>query len=88
MIDFYGVYDIKKYGWIGAAMHDPTVIAYLIDPTLFTGKRLSFAIDHSDEASLGNTYARTDGSEPNATVMFDIDAERFFKLVVSRWSRL
>lgn len=88
MIDFYGVYDIKKYGWIGAAMHDPTVIAYLIDPTLFTGKRLSVAIDHSDEASLGNTYERTDGSEPNATVMFDIDAERFFKLVVERWSRL
>ncbi len=88
MIDFYGIYDINKYGWIGAAMHDPTVIAYLIDPSLFTGKRLSVGIDHSDAASLGNTYVRDDGSEPNATVMFDIDAARFFELVVERWSRL
>lgn len=88
MIDFYGTYDIDKYGWIGAAMHDPTVIAYLIDPTLFTGRQLSVAIDHSDAASLGNTFVRADGSEPNATVMFDIDADRFFELVVERWSRL
>lgn len=88
MIDFYGIYDIDKYGWIGAAMHDPTVIAYLIDPTLFTGRRMSVAIDHSNPESLGNTYDRADGSEPNATVMFDIDADRFFDLVVERWSRL
>lgn len=88
MIGFYEQYDVAKYGWEGAAMHDPCAVAYLIDPTLFSGKRVSIGIDHTNEATIGNTYERTDGSEPNATVMFDVEADRFFELLVSNWCSL
>ena len=88
MIEFYQIHDVEKYGWIGAPMHDPCVIAYLVDPTLFRGRKMSIAIDHVQESTIGNTYERTDGSAPNATVMFDVDTERFIDLVVERWSSL
>ncbi len=84
MIRFYETYDIGKYDIPGAPLHDPCVIAYLIDPTMFSGSRRHIAIDTTNEATIGNTFVETVGGEPNATVMLDIDAERFFELVVDR----
>lgn len=69
-------------------MHDPCAIAYLIDPTLFTGRRMSVGIEYMNSDEMGNTFERTDGSEPNATVMFDVDRGRFLDLLVSSWSSL
>ena len=88
MIGFYEKYDVAKYGWDGAAMHDPCAVAYLIDPTLFSGRRMPIGIDYSNEETIGNTYERMDGSEPNATVMFDVEADRFFELLISSWCSL
>jgi len=88
MIDFYEQYDMNKYGWEGAPMHDPCAIAYLIDPTLFTGRRMSVGIEYMNSDEMGNTFERTDGSAPNATVMFDVDRGRFLDLLVSSWSSL
>jgi purine nucleosidase len=88
MSEFYETYDVAKYGFEGAIMHDPCAVAYLIDPSLFTGKRLSIGIEHADESEIGNTYVRTDGSEPNAMVLFDVDAPRLMDLLVSAWSSL
>lgn len=83
MLRFYERYDVDKYDIPGAPLHDPCVIAYLVDPTLFTGHAAHVAVDHVVEHSIGNTYEQ-EGLEPNATVMTDVDAERFFELVVSR----
>ncbi len=88
MIGFYERYDVDKYGWEGAAMHDPCAVAYLIDPTLFSGRRMSIGIDHTNQETIGNTFERMDGSEPNAMVMFDVEADRFFELLVSSWCSL
>jgi len=88
MIDFYERHDIEKYGWEGAPMHDPCAIAYLIDPTLFTGRRMAVGIDHTNEATIGNTYEKADGSEALAMVMFDVDRERFLDLLVNSWCSL
>jgi purine nucleosidase len=83
MLRFYERYDVDKYNIAGAPLHDPCVIAYLVDPSLFFGRRTHVAIDHETEASIGNTYV-VDGRPPNAMVMTGVDADRFFELVVSR----
>ncbi|MCZ7533456.1 MAG: nucleoside hydrolase [Acidimicrobiia bacterium] len=88
MIDFYQQHDMDKYGWEGAPMHDPCAVAYLIDPTLFSGRRMSVAMEYMKDDEMGNTYERTDGSDPNATVMFDVDRDRFLELLVTSWCSL
>ena len=88
MAEFYEMYDVEKYGIEGAIMHDPCAVAYLIDPSLFTSKRLSIGVEHALESEIGNTYVRSDGSEPNATVLLDVDADRLMELLVSSWSSL
>jgi len=83
MLRFYERYDVDKYDIPGAPLHDPCVIAYLVDPSLFEGHRAHVAVDHVEESSIGNTY-EIDGLEPNATVMTGVDADRFFDLVAQR----
>lgn len=83
MLRFYERYDVDKYKIPGAPLHDPCVIAYLVDPTLFSGHRAHVTIGHTDDETMGNTTEIPD-AEPNATIMTDVDAERFFDLVVSR----
>jgi inosine-uridine nucleoside N-ribohydrolase len=69
-------------------MHDPCAVAYLIDPSLFVGKRLSIGVEHALESEIGNTFVRTDGSEPNAFVLLAVDAPKLMDLLVSAWSSL
>ncbi len=35
MLDFFDRYDMEKYGTEGAPLHDPCVVAYLLEPDLF-----------------------------------------------------
>ena len=83
MVRFYERHDMDKYDIPGAPLHDPCVIAYLIDPTMFTSTAVAAAVEHANEASIGNTYA-IEGDEPTAEVLVDVDADRFFDLVISR----
>lgn len=83
MIRFYERYDIDKYHIPGAPMHDPCVIASLVDPTIFHGDRHHIDIDITHEASIGNTTISDDG-EANATVITEVDAERLFAMIVER----
>jgi purine nucleosidase len=83
MLRFYERYDVDKYEMPGAPLHDPCVIAYLVDSTLFSGHRAHVAVDHTEESTIGNTY-EVEGETANAMVMTDVDASRFFDLVISR----
>ncbi len=84
MIRYYEQYDIAKYDIEGAPMHDPCVIAYLIDPTLFGGSAHHVVVDTVHEETVGNTTIDDAAGEANAVVMTNVDAERFFSLVVER----
>lgn len=91
LLDFFNQYDMSKYGWDGAPLHDPCTIAHLIDPTIFSGRSMSVEIDTSDGPNLGRTvadwYEVTD-ADPNATVITDGDSDRFFDLIVQRLAML
>ena len=88
MIRFYEKHDIEKYEIEAAPMHDPCVIAYCIDPSLFAGEAHHVAVDTSREETIGNTFVDDLAGEPNAMVITDVDAERFFQLLVSRVAAL
>ncbi len=91
LLDFFNQYDIGKYGWDGAPLHDPCTIAWLIDPTLFEGRAMHVAVDTNEGPSLGRTvtdwFGVTD-AEPNAMVITKGDADRFFALITERLALL
>jgi purine nucleosidase len=91
MLDFFERFDIEKYGMEGGPLHDPCVIAYLLDPDLFGGKEVSVLIETSSEVTMGMTVVDWWGvtaEAPNATVMRHVDADGFFELLADRIARL
>ena len=89
--DFFERFDMQKYGSEGAPLHDPCVIAYLIDPGLFTGRRINVEIETSSALTLGMTVADWWGvtnRAANALFIGDIDADRFYALLTDRIGRL
>lgn len=89
--DFFERFDKEKYGSEGAPLHDPCVIAYIIQPELFSGRHINVEIETGSELTLGMTVAdwwRVSGRAPNATFMGDLDADGFFALLTERIARL
>ncbi|RMD92143.1 MAG: nucleoside hydrolase [Alphaproteobacteria bacterium] len=89
--DFFERYDLSKYGWEGAPLHDPTVIAWLLRPELFSGRFVNVEIETLSDLTRGMTVADWWGvtdRAPNATFMGDIDAEGFFGLLTERLAQL
>jgi purine nucleosidase len=89
--DFFERFDMQKYGSDGAPLHDPTVIAYLIRPDLFTGRHINVMVETGSDLTLGMTVADWWGvtdRPANALFMGDIDAEGFFALLTERIARL
>jgi purine nucleosidase len=89
--DFFERFDKEKYGSLGAPLHDPTVIAYLIQPDLFSGRVINVEIETQSELTMGMTVAdwwRVTDRAPNCTFMRDIDADGFFALLAERLARL
>ena len=89
--DFFERFDKEKYGSEGAPLHDPCVIAWLLQPGLFSGRKINVEIETNSELTLGMTVADWWGvtsRTPNALFIGDVDAEGFFTLLASRISRL
>ena len=89
--DFFERFDKEKYGSAGAPLHDPCVIAYLIQPELFTGRQVNVEIETASPLTRGMTVAdwwRVSGRAPNAMFMGDVDADGFFALLTDRLARL
>ena len=89
--DFFERFDKEKYGSMGAPLHDPCVIAYLIRPGLFTGRHVNVEIETVSALTRGMTVADWWGvtDRPrNAMFMGDIDADGYFALLVERIGRL
>lgn len=89
--DFFERFDKEKYGSEGAPLHDPCVIAYLLAPELFSGRKINVEIETSSELTLGMTVAdwwRVTDRTPNALFLGDLDADGFFDLLTERLTRL
>lgn len=88
---FFERYDKAKYGGEGAPLHDPCVIAWLLEPTLFSGRFVNVAVEVSSPLTRGATvvdwWGVTDRA-PNATFVREVDDEGFFALLTARLARL
>ena len=88
---FFERFDEEKYGSDGGPLHDPTVIAYLLKPELFSGRHCNVEIETQSELTVGMTVVdwwRVSGRKPNAMVMRNVDADGFFDLLTERVGRL
>ncbi|WP_420858701.1 nucleoside hydrolase [Marivivens marinus] len=89
--DFFERFDMEKYGSEGAPLHDPCVIAYLIDPYLFKGRHINVEIETTSELTLGMTVAdwwRVTDRKPNALFIGDLHADGFYQMLTDRLARL
>ncbi|MCM2439585.1 nucleoside hydrolase [Agrobacterium vitis] len=90
-LEFFERFDIEKYGSDGGPLHDPSVIAYLLQPELFSGRDCNVEIETASDLTVGMTVVdwwRVTGRTPNAKVMRDVDADGFFALLTERLARL
>ncbi len=91
LLDFFERFDEEKYGTDGGPLHDPCVIAYLLEPNLFSGRNCNVTVETGSELTMGMTvidWWRVTDRIPNAQVMRDIDADGFFRLLTDRLGRL
>jgi len=91
LLGFSERFDLAKYGSDGAPLHDPTVMAYLLKPDLFTGKTVNVTIEINSPLTLGMTvtdwWQITDRAR-NVHYLRDGNAEGFFALLRERLARL
>ena len=91
MLEFFERFDEEKYGSDGGPLHDPCVIAYLLQPGLFKGRPCNVSVETVSELTLGMTvidWWRVTDRPFNALVMRDIDHDGFFRLLTERLGRL
>lgn len=84
LMTFFGQAQKRTYGWEGGPLHDPTTVAYLIDPSIVTVKNMHTDIEIRSEQSYGRTncdYFLLTDKPKNTNVAIDIDVEKFWNLV-------
>ncbi|HIC82031.1 MAG TPA: nucleoside hydrolase [Kiloniellaceae bacterium] len=91
MLDFYERFDMEKYGEDGGPLHDPCVLAYLLQPDLFQGRDCNVQIETGSELTMGMTVVdwwKVTNRPPNCHVINQIDATGFYDLIRERLARL
>lgn len=91
ILDAYAPQEMQHYGMPGGPVHDATVTAYLLRPSLFRGKRIHVEIDSRQGMGFGQTVADWHGSlhrTPNVHWIIDGDAQGFFELLTEHIARL
>jgi purine nucleosidase len=91
LLSFNKLFDERKYGWVGGPLHDATVIAYLLAPEIFSGKKVNIQVECSSALTLGMTVVDwwgVTGRTPNVLLLRNLDAEAYFDLVIGRLARL
>lgn len=86
-MEFFERFDEEKYGQEGGPLHDPCVIAWLLQPDLFTGRRCNVEIETGSALTLGMSVIDWWGvtrRPQNALVLGGIDADGYFRLITER----
>ena len=81
----------ERFGERGRALHDPCVIACLLQPRLFDGREVNIEIETASPLTLGMTVADwwgVTGRKPNARLINEVDAGGIFDLLTRRLKHL
>jgi purine nucleosidase len=80
---------LRAYGLGDPCLHDPCVVAHIIDPTLFTGIDAWVEVETAAPLARGQSIAAVrprhrPGHEPNCRVITGLDSPRLFALLRDR----
>ena len=84
LMRFFCMTQKKVFGWEGGPLHDPTTIAYLLDPTCIEVKAMHTEIDITGGPSQGRTncdFFNLTDKVKNTKVAVKLDAEKFWDIV-------
>lgn len=88
LLDFFMIYHRDpKWGFVGAPLHDPCTIAWLLRPELFTGIECHVSVETRGQYTVGMTVVdryRLSPHEPNATVLLGVERQGFIDLLVEQ----
>jgi len=90
-MEFFGSRYETVFGRFAPPVHDPCTVALLIDPSLMTLEDTFIAVETEGRWTRGATVVDLHGRferEPNAKVAMELDAERFWNLVIGALERL
>jgi purine nucleosidase len=91
LLKFNKLFDEQKYAWEGGPLHDATVIAYLLAPELFSGRKVNVAVECASAITLGMTVVdwwSVTRRPPNVQFLREVNADGYFDLVIERLGRL
>lgn len=84
LMRFFNSTQKKVFGWEGGPLHDPTCIAYLIDPSCVETRSMFVEVEIRSEKCYGRTlcdYFHVTKNEPNAKVGVKLNQEKFWDIV-------
>nr|WP_317401009.1 pyrimidine-specific ribonucleoside hydrolase RihA [Plesiomonas shigelloides] len=88
LLDFFMIYHRDpKWGFVGAPLHDPCTIAWLLRPELFEGIECHVSVETQGQYTVGMTVVdryRLSPHEPNATVLLGVERQGFIDLLVEQ----
>ncbi|MDB9529445.1 nucleoside hydrolase [Oscillatoria sp. CS-180] len=85
VLSHYGKADKEKLGTLGAPLHDPCVIAYLLEPHLFTTYPGSIQVETNSPLTLGQTViGLAESSSPMIDIAQDVNASGIYDLLIER----
>jgi len=91
LMEFYTIFHKELYETEETPLHDPCVIAYLLDPSIFSGKEVNVTVEENSELTRGETVVDWLGvtKRPvNCFVMNEANDEKFFQLLKAKLSLL
>jgi purine nucleosidase len=80
-----------QFGTCARALHDPSVIAYLLRPSLYEGREVNVEIEMQSPLTIGMTVVDwwgVTGRPANARLMNTVDADGFYTLLTEKLARL
>jgi purine nucleosidase len=91
LLDSYERNRSAKFGLRAMALHDPSVIAYLLRPNLYQGREVNVAIETQSSLTMGMTVVDwwgVTGRKANVRFMNTVDADGFYELLTEKLARL
>ena len=91
LMELYTIFHKKLYETENTPLHDPCVIAYLLEPNIFQGKLVNVIVEENSKLTRGETVVDWLGvtkRKPNCLVINHANDKKFFELLKNKLSKL
>lgn len=91
LMNYYSKTHRKVFDINESPLHDPCVIAYLIDENIFNGKFVNVQVEEDSKLTRGKTvtdWVNVTGRKPNCHVMIEANSKKFFSILKKELNKL